>query len=395
MLYRTEARRNREYAALVLHELLNAHRIELIDRCKAKTAKRFRREATDAAPTHGAPLFLDQIIRTLRIEQTAEPMQSRTVSGPSGGGASVSEIRSTATLHGRELLDGGYTIDQVVHDYGDMCQAITDLAFERHWPIQVDEFRTLNRCLDNGIADAVTEFASRRDAAVAARSDFTQNERLGSFAHDLRGLTQTAMYAVAAIKTGRVASSGATGAILDRSLDGLRHRIDRLLAETRTVAGLPTPRELLSVNNLLATINESASLDALARDCTLTVAAVEQGLEVEVDRDMLLSAVENLLQNAFKFTQRGTEVSLSARSAGDRVMIEVADHCGGLPPGDHAQLFLPFTQHGKNRAGVGLGLSICRRNVEANQGLLRVRDIPGTGCVFTIDLPRGITPLPP
>ena len=44
----------------------------------------------------------------------------------------------------------------------------------------------------------------QRDAAVAARSDLSQSERLGSFAHDLRGLTQTAMYAVAAIKTGQV-----------------------------------------------------------------------------------------------------------------------------------------------------------------------------------------------
>ena len=49
----------------------------------------------------------------------------------------------------------GYTADQVVHDYGDLCQAITDLAFERDAPFAVDEFRTLNRCLDNAIADAV------------------------------------------------------------------------------------------------------------------------------------------------------------------------------------------------------------------------------------------------
>ena len=126
----------------MLHDLLNAHRTELIERCKAKTAKRFTREATEAVLTHGLPLFLDQIIRTLQIEQTTEPMQSRMVSGPSGGGASVSEISSTATLHGRELLDGGYTIDQVVHDYGDLCQAITDLAFE-----QIGRSRSTNSAL--------------------------------------------------------------------------------------------------------------------------------------------------------------------------------------------------------------------------------------------------------
>ena len=235
----------------MLYELLTAHRIELIERCGAKTAKRFAPAATEAA-THGVPAFLDQIIRTLQIEQTAAPMQSRMVSGPSGGGASVSEVRATATLHGRELFSGGYTIDQVVHDYGDLCQAITDLAFERDSPIHVDEFRTLNRCLDNGIADAVTEFAAQRDSVVAARTDLALSERLGSFAHDLRGLTQTAMLAVAAIKTGQVGLTGATGAILDRSLEGLRRRIDRSLAETRVNAGLPSPRELVSVTDFVA-----------------------------------------------------------------------------------------------------------------------------------------------
>ncbi len=176
------------------------------------------------------------------------------------------------------------------------------------------------------------------------------SERLGSFAHDLRGLTHTAMLAVAAIKTGHVGLAGATGAILDRSLDGLRRRIDRSLAETRVTAGLPSPKEVVSVTDFVAKVKESASLDALARECTFTVAEVESGLEVEVDREMLLSAVENLLQNAFKFTKPGTEVSLNARAAGDRVVIEVADHCGGLPPGGHEKLFLPFTQRSVNRA---------------------------------------------
>ena len=170
-------------------------------------------------------------------------MQSRMVSGPSGGGASVSEISSTATLHGRELLDGGYTIDQVVHDYGDLCQAITDLAFERNWPIQVDEFRTLNRCLDNGIADAVTEFngAARRRGGGAERSEPKRTARFvrtrPARPHpdgDVRGGCN---------QDWAVPLSGATGAILDRSLDGLRHRIDRSLAETRVAAGLPIPKE--------------------------------------------------------------------------------------------------------------------------------------------------------
>jgi hypothetical protein len=112
----------------VLHELLTTHRVELIDRCRKKVAKRLAPAAMPSGFQHGIPLFLDQIIKTLQIEQTADPMQSRSVSGPSGGGPSKSELSSAAMLHGHELLKGGYSVDQVVHDYGDLCQAITDLA---------------------------------------------------------------------------------------------------------------------------------------------------------------------------------------------------------------------------------------------------------------------------
>lgn len=67
---------------------------------------------------YGIPLFLDQLIKTLRVEQTPERMRSCKVSGPAGGGKPVlSEIGETATLHGRELLKREFTIDQVVHDY--------------------------------------------------------------------------------------------------------------------------------------------------------------------------------------------------------------------------------------------------------------------------------------
>ncbi len=56
---------------------------------------------------------------------------------------------------------------------------------------------------------------------------------------------------------------------------------------------------------------------------------------------------------------------------------------------------MPFKQHGENRSGMGLGLTICQRSVEVSNGVLSVRDIPGSGCVFTIDLPRHMLPQQP
>jgi hypothetical protein len=156
----------------------------LIDRCRAKVAQRVAPEATKDELEHGIAHFLDQLIATLKVEQTAQPMRSRRISGPSGGGGGkpgFSEIGDAAAKHGRELLQHGFTVDQVVHDYGDLCQAITDLAFERNAPFDTDEFRALNRCLDNAIADAVTEFNYQRDFITAGKNADALNERLGSF----------------------------------------------------------------------------------------------------------------------------------------------------------------------------------------------------------------------
>jgi hypothetical protein len=187
---------------------------------------------------------------------------------------------------------------------------------------------------------------------------------------------------------GNVGVTGATGAVLERSLIGLRTLVDRSLADVRVAAGMLPRHELISLADFIDQIEISALLEARARGSKLVVSDVDRRLAVDVDLDMLLSALGNLLQNAFKFTAPGTEVSVNAYAVADRILIDVEDHCGGLPPGNAEQMFLPFTQSGADKSGLGLGLAICRRSVEANDGVLRVRDVPGSGCVFTIDLPR-------
>src|SRR5688500_2735206 len=377
----------------MLHEFLDINRADLIDRCRLKVAQRRAPKPSDAELEHGIPHFLDQLINTLRMEQTSQPLKSRLISGASGGdGSGLSEIGHTAAQHGRELLQDGVTVDQVVHSYGDLCQAITDLAFEQEAPVGVDEFRTLNRCLDNAIADSVSEFSYQRDLLLEDAGVHALNERLGFFAHELRNLIQKATLAVSALKAGNIGLAGATGAVLDRSLIGLRNLVDRSLADVRVSAGMPPRRELIPLAAFIAEVKISAALEAQARGCGLDVSAVDPDLAVEADRELLFSAVGNLLQNAFKFTEQNPDVLLHAHAVGDRVLLEVEDSCGGLPAGDADRMFRPFTQGSADKSGLGLGLSICRRSVEANGGLLSVRDVPGSGCVFTIDLPRHAAP---
>ncbi|MEO6757967.1 MAG: HAMP domain-containing sensor histidine kinase [Saprospiraceae bacterium] len=367
-----------------MHEFLADFRGDLIDRCQAKVALRSSPKVTEAELEHGIPLFLDQLIKTLQLEQTSQPKRSCEFSGPAGGETSVSKMGEAAAQHGRELMDRGFTVEQVVRDYGDLCQAITDLAFEKRQPIEVDEFRTLNRCLDDGIAIAVTEFNFRRDFV----SEDKQIQQLGFFAHELRNLLNSATLALRAIKAGNIGIGGATGAVLDRSLVGMGHLIDRSLSEVRLTAGLPTPSPRFSLADFIDEVKLSASLEAMVKECIFTVESVDPTLAVSADRDLLLSAIGNLLQNAFKFTCHHTEVTLKVHASTDRILIDVEDHCGGLPIGSADSLFRPFAQSSDDKSGLGLGLSIARRSVESNGGTLTVRDLPGSGCVFTINLPR-------
>jgi hypothetical protein len=118
----------------MLYEFVTFHREEIITRCRAKVAARSIPPPTESELNHGVPMFLDQLVNALR-------------SGTIGS----AEIGRSAGQHGHELLLQDLAVSQVVHDYGDICQTITELAIQTDAPISTDDFRTLNRCLDEAI----------------------------------------------------------------------------------------------------------------------------------------------------------------------------------------------------------------------------------------------------
>src|SRR5439155_12557417 len=230
----------RGWRRAMLDVFLTANREELIARCRAKVEKRPAPRPTDTELRYGIPLFLNQLIAALQVARTRGLAEARKVS------FALSEIQPTlrdseigrgAAQHGNELLMKGFTVDQVVHDYGDLCQSVTEMAVEQGATVTPDEFRILNGCLDDAIADAVTEFVRQREQLVSDESTRAMNERLGFFAHELRNLVHAATLALSALQKGDVGLSGATGAVLDRSLAGLRDLIDRALVEVRLTAG--------------------------------------------------------------------------------------------------------------------------------------------------------------
>jgi signal transduction histidine kinase len=354
----------------MLQEFIALNRDEIIRRCRAKVAIRSVPPPTKAEIDHGVPVFLDQLGDAL-----------------SHTPASSIEISNSALQHGHDLLLQGFTVSQVVHDYGDVCQSITDLAMETDAPISTDEFRTLNRCLDDAIAGAVTEYGRERNLSNLEGQAAREQRRMGFFTHELGNLINTGVIAFEILKSGNVGVGGSTGAVLQRSLMGLRALVGRSLAELRLTEGIQNKEPFL-VAEFIDEIGPSATLEAATRGLTLTVLAVETGVSILADRQVLAAVVTNLLQNAFKFTGRGTAVVLRIGASAERVLIEIQDECGGLPGEDLNDLFRPFEQRGDDRTGVGLGLAFCRWAVEANDGRISARNLPERGCVFTVDLPR-------
>jgi signal transduction histidine kinase len=352
----------------MLHEFVADHREEIILRCRAKVATRSVPPPTAAEIIHGVPLFLDQLVTSLRLGLSSSP-----------------EIGRSASLHGHDLLLQGFTVYQVVHDYGDVCQSITELAEEMDAPIATDDFRTLNRCLDDAIAGAVTEYGRERNQSTLDGESARGTERLGLLALELRSLTNTATLAFDVLKTGNIGVSGSTGAVLQHSLRGIGALLGRSLAET--LVSRPVHREQFLVSGFIEELARATVLDAADKDIILTVMPVEEGLRIEADRQVLTAVVTDLLQNAFESNGPRTTVTLRVRATAERVLIEIQDECGRLPAGDVNRVF-PFEQRGADRTGQGLGLAFNRKSVEATDGRIYARSTPDKGCIFTVDLPR-------
>ena len=352
-----------------LHDFITSNRTELIARTRTKVAKRPWPSVSDSELEQGIPLFLAQLAETLRRETHAVPFP------PNAIGAS-------AAKHGGDLLGKGYSLSQVVHDYGDVCQAITELAVENKATITSEEFHTLNRCLDTAIAEAVMEYGRLQQEA----SSHEEIEQRGQVAHELRNKMQTIVMAFGVLKSGSVGVAGSTGALLGRSIVELRDLIDRSLSEVRLDAG-KDHRVWVSLSAFMDELAVAAKLHAEYRGIQFSIESVNPALGVTVDPQLLASAVMNLLQNAFKYSRARGRVTLRTRAEHGRILIEVEDECGGLGA-SVTELFRPFGDRREmDRSGLGLGLSISRRAIQASGGEIRTHDLPGKGCVFIIDLP--------
>jgi signal transduction histidine kinase len=352
--------------SVVLHAFLVQHFDELVSRTKAIASARRGASASPPALEGGIPQLLAHLRETLRWE-------AGTGSAAAGGG-----IGATAAGHARALLEQGGSVSQVVHDYGDVGQAITELALATGAAVDLEELGALSRCLDGAIATAVAEYARLKDAATSHR----EVERLGQVGHDLRNELQTALLSFQSLRMGGLDIGGKAGDALGRSLVRLRDLLDTRLAEVHLAA---TSR--VSLAALVHEVAAAAHADAEHRDVRLEIEPGDPALAVDVDPQLLASALMSLLQNALECTRPHGRVTLRTRGENGRAFVEVEDECGGLATSEADPRRRRSDRRGSDRSTPGHGLSSSRRAVQANGGEIHAHDVPGKGCIFGIHLP--------
>ncbi len=387
----------------MLSEFLKENKDEILEVARLESLSLAGVRPTSDQLKLGLPIFFQQIVSILDVKKSkslgeqsikldavarekAATESNEVAMAMASGHPEDIELAQSSGLHGEELLRLGYTLSHVVHIYGSLCQAITGLAVKKSIDISALEFRDLNRCLDVGIAGAVTTFQSFRD--LQKRNE--EVKRCGFCAHELRNSLGSALMSFELIKSGEVGFSGTVGQILGRSLK----RMDELIGRTLTEVKLSGARPALEIQdiNLLLLVDQllvTANMEAKARRQIIEV-QISSDLHVKADLQFFHSAISNLIQNALKYTHDGGRIQIRANVVNEDFVFEVEDECGGLAENATEDLFKPFEQQNENRKGLGLGLSLARRAIELHNGSIEARNLPGTGCVFTIKLPNHI-----
>jgi signal transduction histidine kinase len=212
--------------------------------------------------------------------------------------------------------------------------------------------------------------------------------RQQSLAYELNNLLNVATLSLEDLRDQQAPDGRTRLAFHAKSLAALRGAVNRSVSDATQGAALAPRLELVVVEDLLAEIVAGAALQAVERGLTLTVLPTSHDIAIAGDRHLLSSAIWSLLQNAFELTRAQGEVQLGATATAARVSIEVCDQCGGLPDKVDCLLHLLLSNPQGGRRRSDLGIAIAMNAAQAHLGDLHIRDLPGRGCVYTLDLPR-------
>ena len=350
----------------MLSDFLLSNEKEILELTEKKSLELAGLRPSSEQLKKGLPVFYQQLMDMLRTKDISDVY-----------------VTKAAALHGTELMRLGYTLSHVVHAYGAMCQSITELAMIKKASITSQEFHDLNRFLDVAIAGAVTEFQSLQNNRNKSR----ELEHLDFLAHELRNALAGVTISIHLIKKGTVGFGGSTGLLLDRGLKRIEEIIDRSMMELRHNVDQKIHLESARLLQLVEQIMITEEIEASSKNQVLEI-KIDPALTIEVDHQLFHSALSNLIQNAIRYTPDGGKIQVRGTQEGKNITIEVQDECGGLT-NFSADLFKSLDLESHSRNGLGFGLTIAKRAIELSHGTIEVSNLPGSGCVFKIILPKG------
>ena len=266
-----------------------------------------------------------------------------------------------------------------------------------------DRFETRHRSKDGRTIDVEVSvnfmedeggrfFVFIRDITERKRADQLKDEFIGLVSHELRtpltvisGSLQTAMSeGLSQEDVHELLQNAAEGA------DSLATILENMLELSRYQAGrLQLRVEMVSIADTVQTVTEKLKRQGITREFLLDIPGELPPAEadpVRVERIFF-----NLMENATKYSPEATRITISSQTQGDFVITRITDQGSGISPDDQVKLFEPFRQlqtTQRRPKGIGLGLVVCKRLVEAQGGWIRVESELGKGSTFSFALPK-------
>lgn len=308
----------------------------------------------------------------------------------SGAGGTVEESggaawRSVAREHALTRVRLGFDVTQLVHEFIVLRRVLTDVA-ERAEDCGHAHVPILAELMDAAISIAVGSYVEARD--YEARR--VQAATVGFITHELRNPLNVCVLAAERLHGVRDPMVKSVSPLLDRNLRRISDLVDSVLesakVEAESVACRPKKSRLSDVlADPLGTARECAERKGLELD-----ADFDPDIELEVDPVLTSAALENLLENAVKYTDEGS-VEVSVEDRGPEVVFHVRDSCPGLSEEELGTIFEPFRRGHTNKPGSGLGLAIARRAVVLQGGHIEAESVGEHGCHFQVTLPKHVT----
>ena len=292
----------------------------------------------------------------------------------------------------------GFDVRELVREFIILRQVLHEIQLEEESRLRVarqatdgvgDLTHAVAELIEAAVCVAVGTYVEARDYSARQK----EAEHIAFLTHELR--TPLSVVTLTASRLRRILAEENTQAVelvdvLERNAERLHGLIEGVLHAERLEAGkVAVHLADIELGELLDGLVETTRIAAEAKGLALR-AEYDRRLLVRADRELAVSAIQNLLDNAVKYTDVG-DVRVVAEPAADKVTLHVSDNCPGLSQEELRVVFEPFERgRTKGKPGTGLGLAIARRAIEAQGGTIGADSTCERGCHFWITLPRSV-----